>query len=109
MGKAAVTAQQSGAVDAAAMQQAMQDQAAFDEQQAKQAKQKGATNEQKAAQGPIAEAGQSISGAPTGLAGAGTGIGTVKSVPQSSEMAVDTGWTVKAEMQPRPQREARPM
>jgi hypothetical protein len=81
MGKAAVTAQQSGAVDAAAMQQAMQDQIALrDEQQAKQAKQKGATNEQKAAQGPIAEAGQSISGAPTGLAGQGSEIGASANV-----------------------------
>ena len=80
MGKAAATAQQSGAADAAAMQQAMQDQAAFDEHQARQAKQKGATNEQKAAQGPIEDAGQSISGAPTGLAGQGSEIGASANV-----------------------------
>ncbi|MBK9067406.1 MAG: hypothetical protein IPL76_11120, partial [Gemmatimonadetes bacterium] len=80
MGKAAVTAQQSGAADAAAMQQAMQDQAAFDEHQARQAKQKGATNEQKAAQGPIEDAGQSISGAPAGLAGQGSEIGASANV-----------------------------
>ena len=57
MGKAAVTAQQSGAVDAAEAQRVMQEQILRDEQQAKQAKQKGATNEQKAAQGPIEDAG----------------------------------------------------
>jgi hypothetical protein len=80
MGKAAVTAQQSGAVDAAEAQRVMQEQILRDEQQAKQAKQKGATNEQKAAQGPIAEAGQSISGAPAGLAGQGSEIGASANV-----------------------------
>ena len=90
MGKAAVTAQQSGAVDAAEAQRVMQEQILRDEQQAKQ---KGATNEQKAAQGPIAEAGQSISGAPAGLAGAGQDVSAASdtAISAASDTAVQQG------------------
>lgn len=90
MGKAAVTAQQSGAVDAAEAQRVMQEQILRDEQQAKQ---KGATNEQKAAQGPIEEAGQSISGAPAGLAGAGQDVSAASdtAISAASDTAVQQG------------------